>query len=157
MNKGLTELWDINGVDAYLDCSEHFAADRGMLGHEVCTIGWPIERGSRTYAWRTTNCQLRATSAIRRSIHRRDPTSLPADMDTHPCLVVGLGYSEGSRVHWSEPCDPVEDERIFVIGNWQYIGRGHPPREAIFTRTIADDLAENRRALRQAPWTERME
>jgi hypothetical protein len=23
MNEGLTELWDIDGVDAYLDCSEH--------------------------------------------------------------------------------------------------------------------------------------
>jgi hypothetical protein len=70
-------------------------------------------------------------------------------------LVVGLGYSEGTRVHRSEPGDPVEDETILVIGNWQYIGRGHSPGEAVFARTIADDLAENRRALRLVLWTER--
>ncbi len=70
-------------------------------------------------------------------------------------LVVGFGYSEGTRVPRSDSCDRAEDETLLVIGNWQYIGRGHSPEEAIYARTIADDLAENRRALRQAPWTER--
>jgi hypothetical protein len=32
-----------------------------------------------------------------------------------------------------------------VMGHWQYIGRGHSPGEAIYARTIAADLAENRR------------
>jgi hypothetical protein len=72
--------------------------------------------------------------------------SLAADMDRHPRLVVGLGYCEGTRVHPNEPCDPVEDETILVIDDWQYIGRGHSAGEAIYACTIADDLAENRRA-----------
>jgi hypothetical protein len=82
---------------------------------------------------------------------------LPGDMDTHPRLVVALRHSEGNRVHPSDPCDPVEDETILVIGNAQYIDRGHFPGEALYARAIPDDLARNRRALREAPWTERMD
>jgi hypothetical protein len=40
------------------------------------------------------------------------------------------------------------EETIMLIGHWQYIGRGHPPREAIFARAIARDLSENRRLVR---------
>jgi hypothetical protein len=69
-------------------------------------------------------------------------------------LVIGLGYSEAARVLRStprhEPVDPIEEETILVLGNWQYIGRGHSRGEAVFARTIATDLAENRRLARQA-------
>jgi hypothetical protein len=78
-------------------------------------------------------------------------------MDSHPRVVVGLGYSEGTRVQRSEPCDTVADETVLVVGNWRYIGRGPSLGEAIYARTIADDLAENRRALRQALRTERQD
>jgi hypothetical protein len=37
------------------------------------------------------------------------------------------------------------------------MGRGHSPGEAIYARTIVDDLAENRRALRQLRWADREE
>jgi hypothetical protein len=44
--------------------------------------------------------------------------------------------------------DPGEDT-VLVIGSWGYVGRGHSAGEAIFARTIAEDMAENRRIARQ--------
>jgi hypothetical protein len=49
----------------------------------------------------------------------------------------------------------VEEETILLLGNWQYIGRGHSPGEAVYARSIAHDLAECRRAARQAELAER--
>ena len=43
-----------------------------------------------------------------------------------------------------------DEDTILVLGHWQYIGRGHSPGEAIYARTIATDLAENRRFSRWA-------
>jgi hypothetical protein len=40
------------------------------------------------------------------------------------------------------------EETILVMGQWQYTGRGHSPGEAIYARTIAQDVAENRRLRR---------
>jgi hypothetical protein len=54
-------------------------------------------------------------------------------------LRAGRGYSGKNNV------TDAGDETILVIGEWQYIGRGHSPGEAIFARTIARDLSENRR------------
>ena len=42
-----------------------------------------------------------------------------------------------------------QEETILVLGQWQYYGRGHTPGEAIYARTIANDLAESRRIARQ--------
>jgi hypothetical protein len=41
------------------------------------------------------------------------------------------------------------EESVLVIGSWGYVGRGHSAGEAIFARTIAHDLAENRRIYHQ--------
>jgi hypothetical protein len=143
-------------VDAFLDCSEQLV----YRLEEECRVPrgvgdrLPTGHGSRIHAWRTTNCQLRTiASAIKRSIHRGDLMSLPADMDTHPRLVVGLGYSEGTEYAGASHVIPLKTS--LVMGDWQYIGRGHSPGEAIYARTIADDLAENRRALRQVLSTKR--
>jgi len=46
-----------------------------------------------------------------------------------------------------EPED--DDESVLVLGQWQYFGRGHSPGEAIYARTIAHDLVDNRRICRQ--------
>jgi hypothetical protein len=40
-------------------------------------------------------------------------------------------------------------DTVLVIGSWAYVGRGHSAGEAIFARTIAEDMAENRRIARQ--------
>jgi hypothetical protein len=65
-------------------------------------------------------------------------------------LLAGVGYPPTGRiVRGSESVDDAaDDETILVLGYWQYIGRGHSPGEAIFARTIAHDLAENRRICR---------
>ncbi|MBO0729267.1 MAG: zinc finger-like domain-containing protein [Acidimicrobiaceae bacterium] len=48
------------------------------------------------------------------------------------------------------PDEPDEgEETVLVIGQWQYHGRGYSPGEAIYARTIANDLAESRRIARQ--------
>jgi hypothetical protein len=47
------------------------------------------------------------------------------------------------------------EESILVVGHWQYIGRGHSSGEAIYARIIAHDLAESRRAAREALAAER--
>ena len=64
-------------------------------------------------------------------------------------LVSALSYPEGTRVqrHDEQDEDGVEDT-ILVIGSWRYIGHGHSPGEGIYARTIANDLAENRRTCR---------
>jgi hypothetical protein len=69
-------------------------------------------------------------------------------------LVAVLGYADHTRVlrQSKHDGDNSEDEHtILVIGQWQYRGRGHSPGEAIYARTIADDLAENRRMARDQP------
>jgi len=41
--------------------------------------------------------------------------------------------------------DEEQEETILVLGQWQYYGRGHSLGEAIYAKTIAQDLAESRR------------
>jgi hypothetical protein len=67
-------------------------------------------------------------------------------------LLAGFGYEDDARVHRGAPDDPIglaDEETILVVGHWQYIGRGHSPGEALYARTIAHDVAENRRIARQ--------
>jgi hypothetical protein len=67
-------------------------------------------------------------------------------------LVAALSYPERTHVqrHNERGQDGVGDEEpILVIGQWQYIGRGHSPGEAIYARTIGHDLMESRRIARQ--------
>ena len=56
-------------------------------------------------------------------------------------LVAALDYPDGAtrvRRHDEKDQDATDDqETILVIGQWQYIGRGHSPGEAIYARTIA--------------------
>jgi hypothetical protein len=70
----------------------------------------------------------------------------------HDRIIAAFGYPEGTRVlrHGHVIEDQVGEETILVMGNWQYIGRGHSPGEAIYARTIARDIAENRAIARQA-------
>jgi hypothetical protein len=70
-------------------------------------------------------------------------------------LLVAIGFPEDTRIcrHGASTreANPTEDEgTILVFGHWQYIGRGHSPGESIYARTIAHDLAEDRRLARQA-------
>jgi hypothetical protein len=63
-------------------------------------------------------------------------------------LTAAMGYPEGTRVKRHHDEYQGEDT-ILVIGQWQYRGRGHSPGEAIYSRTIAEDIAENRCICRQ--------
>jgi hypothetical protein len=68
-------------------------------------------------------------------------------------LLAALGYPSGENVVRHERdggTSQGEEETVLVIGYWQYIGRGHSPGEAIYARTIAREMAENRQAARQA-------
>jgi hypothetical protein len=66
-------------------------------------------------------------------------------------LLAALGRPGESKVvrHDELISDQDDEETILVVGHWQYIGRGHSPGETIFARTIAYDLAENRRICRR--------
>jgi hypothetical protein len=70
-------------------------------------------------------------------------------------LLTAFGYPENTSIcRWgpgiSQQEWPEDGETILVLGHWQYIGRGHSPGEAIYARTIADDLAQSRAAARLA-------
>jgi hypothetical protein len=67
-------------------------------------------------------------------------------------ITAAFGYPEDTRVlrHADDSDDPVEEETILVVGHWQYRGRGHSPGEAVYARTIARDIAENRVIARRA-------
>ncbi len=43
----------------------------------------------------------------------------------------------------------IDDDVVLVIGEWRYLGRGHSPAQALFAKTVRDDLAESRRIWRQ--------
>jgi hypothetical protein len=66
-------------------------------------------------------------------------------------LLTAIGRPDEANVVRDDEQEPghADEETILVVGHWQYIGRGHSPDEAIFARTIADDLAENRRICRR--------
>ena len=67
-------------------------------------------------------------------------------------LLAAVGHTANGGVFRHEEMvvlDECDQESILVVGQWQYIGRGHSPGEAIYARTIAHDLAENRRIRRQ--------
>jgi hypothetical protein len=66
-------------------------------------------------------------------------------------LIAALGYPEDTAVRRHDDHDQDgtdEQETILVRGQWLYRGRGHSPGEAIYARTIADDITENRRIAR---------
>jgi hypothetical protein len=42
-----------------------------------------------------------------------------------------------------------DDDTVLVVGHWLYAGRGNFPGQAVYTKTIANDIAENRRIWRQ--------
>ena len=62
-------------------------------------------------------------------------------------LVGALGYPEDTDVQRHQAHDRIRGrhrDTVLVVGQWWYRGRGPSPGEAIYTRTIAHDLAENR-------------
>jgi hypothetical protein len=69
-------------------------------------------------------------------------------------LLAVLGYAPTGMIlrgnKTSDHCGGDGDETILVLGQWQYIGQGHSPGEAVYAQTIAHDLAESRRIARLA-------
>jgi hypothetical protein len=57
------------------------------------------------------------------------------------------------QVHDLDDLDQLagDEGTVLVIGSWGYVGRGHSAGEAVFARTIAQDMAEDRRIARQFP------
>jgi hypothetical protein len=69
-------------------------------------------------------------------------------------LLRSLGCTEGTRLHHvDDDCDP-DAQTVPTVGHWQYLGRGHTAGQALYARTIAEDLAEDRRLARLAPHDE---
>jgi hypothetical protein len=83
------------------------------------------------------------TPLVRASIHK------PPDENDHPTRrdLMQLGNS-WYVVH--DPPDDLDDDTVLVLGHWRYAGRGHSPGEALLARTVAQDIADNRRHARQA-------
>jgi hypothetical protein len=66
-------------------------------------------------------------------------------------LLRSLGCTEGTTLHHvGDDFDP-DTETVLTVGHWQYLGRGHTAGQALYARTIAEDLAEERRLARLAP------
>jgi hypothetical protein len=60
-----------------------------------------------------------------------------------------FGLADDTRVVRGHPiADEVDDDTVLVIGHWRYAGRGHSNGQAIFARTIAQEIADNRRIAR---------
>lgn len=69
-------------------------------------------------------------------------------------LLRSLDRPEGATLHHlEEDLDP-DAEIVLTVGNWQYLGRGHTAGQALYARTIAEDMAEERRLARLAPLDE---
>jgi hypothetical protein len=81
------------------------------------------------------------TTTLRRASIRRSPDDHgPGDGNL---LVVGNTWYQ---VH-DPPGDPdhPDDDTVLLLGHWRYAARGHSPGEALFARTIAQEIADNRR------------
>jgi hypothetical protein len=71
---------------------------------------------------------------------------------TRTIAALGLD-SDTTIVRQSEhesPEWPDDECTVLVLGHWRYAGRGHTVGQSLFAQTIAQDLAESRRAARQA-------
>jgi hypothetical protein len=55
---------------------------------------------------------------------------------------------EDFGLHVESP-EQSDDDAVLVIGQWNYVGRGHSPGEAIYAATIAQDRIEARRTRRE--------
>ncbi len=55
------------------------------------------------------------------------------------------GVTLAKRVRHSSPGADCNQTAVLIVGEWQYVGRGNSPGEAVLARTIAQDLALNRR------------
>lgn len=74
-------------------------------------------------------------------------------------LLQSLGYAEGTTLHRVDGDLDGDDvdadgQNLLTVGTWRYLGRGHTPGQALYARTIAGDLAEDRRLARLAPHDE---
>ncbi len=47
-------------------------------------------------------------------------------------------------------CNGLDGDVVVIVGEWRYVGRGHSPGEAVLARSIAEDIAANRRTARDA-------
>jgi hypothetical protein len=73
-------------------------------------------------------------------------------------MIRRLGLDPDTRVLRSHSTsEGVDENSVLVIRHWRYAGRGHSTGQAVFARSIAEDIADNRRIARQAlrgddPW-----
>jgi hypothetical protein len=84
------------------------------------------------------------TPIVRASLHK------PPDDDSQQSGRMLLGNSRYAVHDPPDYADDLDDETVLVLGHWRYAGRGHSPGEAIFARTVAQDIVDNRRHARQA-------
>ena len=121
--------WTLGGLPELSDLRlRPWAHMLGFRGH--------FSTKSRRYS--TTLTQLRHA----RRDHR--DAAFLSSHDLEPTTTV-LRIHEGQ-----DGLDPdYYDDAVLIIGRWRYVGRGHTPGEAIFARTVADDLAVSRRLYRE--------
>ena len=63
-----------------------------------------------------------------------------------------LGIEPETPVHRNNRAadQDADADGVLVIGNWRYAGRGHTSDQAVLARSIAQEIAENRRTARLA-------
>jgi hypothetical protein len=101
---------------------------------------WAHMLGFRGHYSTRSRCYSTTLSALRQA--RRDWRDRR--------LLAAFGHSDEGQVVRGEDerSDQSQDETVLVLGHWQYIGRGHTHGEAIYARTIAQDVADSRRLRR---------
>ncbi len=95
---------------------------------------------SRRYSV-TLSC-LRSVRQQWRTAHTLQAHGLEPNTPVRRYTAEGIGESD--------QLDNEDEDAVLIVGNWKYIGRGHSAGEAIYARTIAHDIKENRRMARQA-------
>lgn len=69
-------------------------------------------------------------------------------------LLRSLGYPEGTtlrHVDLDGDDTDAEGQTLLTAGSWRYLGRGHTAGQALYAKTIAGDIAEDRRLARLTP------
>jgi hypothetical protein len=86
------------------------------------------------------------TPVVRTSIHK--PPGDEEDSQQSGLMLLGNCWYAVHDPPWDT--DEMDDDTVLVLGHWRYAGRGHSPGEGLLARTIAQDIADNRRDSRLA-------